>query len=149
EEKASTVVVHSEVQSKDKGKGILLKEPKSLKGQAQIEQDEAFVTQLEAKLNADINWNAVMEQFKRSERLNDANTTGYKMNYFKGMTYSEIRPLFEKRYYYNQAFLEEVNEEVTIPEKEVEVEGHKREGKSLEKEITKKQKIDEEAEEVK
>nr|GEY95595.1 hypothetical protein [Tanacetum cinerariifolium] len=44
---------------------------------------------------------------------------------------------------------EEVNEEVTEPEKEVEVEGHKREGESLEKEITKKQKMDEEAEELK
>nr|GEW92404.1 zinc finger, CCHC-type [Tanacetum cinerariifolium] len=43
----------------------------------------------------------------------------------------------------------EVNEEVTVPEKEVEVEGHKREGESLEKEITKKQKIDDEAEELK
>nr|GEX32932.1 putative ribonuclease H-like domain-containing protein [Tanacetum cinerariifolium] len=32
-----------------------------------------------------------------------------------------------KHYNYNQSFLEEVNEEVTVPEKEVEVEGHKRE----------------------
>nr|GEV06367.1 hypothetical protein [Tanacetum cinerariifolium] len=67
----------------------------------------------------------------------------------KGMTYSEIRPLFEKHYNYSQAFLEELNKEVTIPEKEVEVEGHKREGESLEKVITKKQKMDEEAEELK
>nr|GEW51783.1 ribonuclease H-like domain-containing protein [Tanacetum cinerariifolium] len=44
---------------------------------------------------------------------------------------------------------EEVNEEVTVPEKDVEVEGHKREGESLEKDITKKQKMDEEAEELK
>nr|GEZ56590.1 hypothetical protein [Tanacetum cinerariifolium] len=144
-ETTSTVVVHSEVQSKDKGKGILTKEPKSLKGQAQIEQDEAFARQLEAKLNTDINWNAVIEQVKRSERLNDANMAGYKMNYFKGMTYSVIRPLFEKHYNYNQAFIEEVNEEVTVPENKVEVEGHKREGESLENEITKKQKMDEEA----
>nr|GEW89124.1 hypothetical protein [Tanacetum cinerariifolium] len=42
EETTSTVIVHSEVQSKDKGKGIFIEEPKSLKGQAQIEQDEAF-----------------------------------------------------------------------------------------------------------
>nr|GEZ26932.1 hypothetical protein [Tanacetum cinerariifolium] len=77
------------------------------------------------------------------------NMAGYKMNYFNGMTYSEIRPLFEKHYNYNQAFLEEVNEEVIIPEKEVEVEGHKREGESLKNEITKKQKMDEEAEELK
>nr|GEV79791.1 hypothetical protein [Tanacetum cinerariifolium] len=43
----------------------------------------------------------------------------------------------------------EVNEEVTVQENEVKVEGHKREGKSLEKEITNKQKMDEEAEELK
>nr|GEY32631.1 hypothetical protein [Tanacetum cinerariifolium] len=175
EETTSIVVVHSKVQSKDKGKGIFIKEPKLLKCQAQIKQDEEFARQLEGKLNADINWNAIIEQVKRSERLNDAvmkyqalkrkpltkaqarknmiiylkNMAGYKMNYFKGMTYSKIRPLFEKHYNYNQAFLEEVNEEVTVTEKEVEVEGHKREGKSLEKEITKKQKMDEEAEELK
>nr|GEZ04563.1 hypothetical protein [Tanacetum cinerariifolium] len=77
------------------------------------------------------------------------NMAGYKMNYFKGMTYSEIRPLFKKHYNYNQAFLEEVNEEVKVPEKEVEVEGYKREGESLKKEITKKQKMDEEVEELK
>nr|GEW52666.1 hypothetical protein [Tanacetum cinerariifolium] len=45
--------------------------------------------------------------------------------------------------------LEEVNEEVTVLKKEVEVEGHKREDESLEKEITKKQKMDEEAKELK
>nr|GEX45759.1 hypothetical protein [Tanacetum cinerariifolium] len=100
EETTSIVVVHSKVQSKDKEKGILIVEPKSLKGQAQIKQDEAFARQLEAELNADINWNAIM---------------------------NEIRPLFEKHYNYNQAFPEEVNEEVTVPEKEVKVEGHKRE----------------------
>nr|GEX15342.1 hypothetical protein [Tanacetum cinerariifolium] len=55
------------------------------------------------------------------------NMAGFKLSYFKGMTYSEIRLLFEKHYNYNQDFLEEVNEEVTLPEKEVKVEGHKRE----------------------
>nr|GEV19995.1 hypothetical protein [Tanacetum cinerariifolium] len=173
--RATTTAEATKVQSKDKGKCILIKESKSFKGQAQIEQDEAFARQLEAKLNAYINWNAVIKQVKRNERINDAvmkyqalkrkpfteaqarknviiylkNMAEYKMNYFKGMTYSEIRPLFEKRYNYNQAFLEEVNEEVIVPEKEVEVKGHKREGESLENEITKKQKMDEEAEELK
>nr|GEX29364.1 hypothetical protein [Tanacetum cinerariifolium] len=113
-----------------------------------IEQDEAFARQLEAEVNAYLNWNDVMEQVKRSKRLNDAvmkyqalkrkplteaqarknmiiylkNMVGFKMNYLKGMTYSEIRPLVEKHYNYNQAFLEEVNEEVRVPKKEVEVE---------------------------
>nr|GEX18297.1 hypothetical protein [Tanacetum cinerariifolium] len=146
-ETTSIVVMNSEVQSKDKGK----------------------------ELNVDINWNVVIEQVKRSERLNDAmmkyqtlkrkpltksqasknmiiylkNMASFKMNYFKGMTSSEIRPLFEKHFNYNPAFLEEVNEEVTLPEKEVKIEAHKREDESLEKEITKKQKMDEEAEELK
>nr|GEV59041.1 zf-CCHC domain-containing protein/UBN2 domain-containing protein [Tanacetum cinerariifolium] len=169
--RATTTAEATKVSVPRRRRGILIEEPKSLKDQAQIEQDEAFSRQLEAELNANINWNSIIEQFKRSERLNDAvmkyqtlkrkplteaqarknmiiylkNMAGYKMNYFKGMTYSEIRLLFEKHYNYNQAFLEEVNEEVTVPEEEVEVECHKREGESLEKEITKKQKMDEEA----
>nr|GEV81843.1 uncharacterized mitochondrial protein AtMg00810-like [Tanacetum cinerariifolium] len=119
--------------------------------------------------------NDVMEQVARSERLNDVvmkyqalkikplteaqarknmiiylkNMVGFKMNYFKGMTYSEIRPLFENHFNYNHAFLEEVNEEVTLPENEVEIEAHKREGENISKEVTKKQRMDEEAEDLK
>nr|GEX68547.1 hypothetical protein [Tanacetum cinerariifolium] len=91
---------------KDKGKGILIKEPKPLKRQAHIEQDEAFARQLEAELNANINWNDVMEQVKRKEKQDNT------MDFFKGMTYNEIRSIFEKHYNLNQAFLERVEEEV-------------------------------------
>nr|GEY33020.1 hypothetical protein [Tanacetum cinerariifolium] len=61
------------------------------------------------------------------------NIDGYKMDYFKGMSYDEIIPLFEKHYNYNQAFLNEVNKGIKVPEqevrqeKEVEVESSKRE----------------------
>nr|GFA39586.1 hypothetical protein [Tanacetum cinerariifolium] len=55
----ASVIVHSEVKFKDKGNEILIEEPKPLKRQAQIEQDEAFARQLEAELNANINWNDV------------------------------------------------------------------------------------------
>nr|GEV64655.1 hypothetical protein [Tanacetum cinerariifolium] len=58
----ASVIVHTEVKSKDKRKGILIEEPKSLKRQAQIEQDEAFARQLEAELNDNINWNDVLEE---------------------------------------------------------------------------------------
>nr|GEZ19667.1 copia protein [Tanacetum cinerariifolium] len=64
----ASVIVHSEAKSKDKGNGILIEEPKPLKRQAQIEQDEAFVRELEVELNANINWNDVMEQVKRKEK---------------------------------------------------------------------------------
>nr|GEV45513.1 copia protein [Tanacetum cinerariifolium] len=76
------------------------------------------------------------------------NMTGFKMNFFKGMTYSEIRPLFEKHYNLNKAFIERVEEEVRMHEKEIE-EGNKRQCKSLKQEIDKKQRMDEEAEELK
>nr|GFB24053.1 hypothetical protein [Tanacetum cinerariifolium] len=67
----TTATVQLKVQAKDKGKSILIEEPKPLKRKAQIELDEEVARQLEAKLNADINWNAVIEQVKRNERLND------------------------------------------------------------------------------
>nr|GFC63221.1 hypothetical protein [Tanacetum cinerariifolium] len=58
----ASLSVQSEVKSKDKGKGILVEEPKPLKRRVQIEQDKAFVRELEAELNANINWNEVIEQ---------------------------------------------------------------------------------------
>nr|GEW98641.1 retrotransposon protein, putative, Ty1-copia subclass [Tanacetum cinerariifolium] len=166
------------VPRKRRGKAILIEEPKPLKRQAQIELDEEVVRQLEAELNANINWNVVIEQVKRSKRLIDAvikyqplkrnplteaqarrnmivylkNMAGYKMDYFKGMSYDEMIPLFESHYNYNQAFL---NEGVKVPkkevsqEKEVEIERSKRKGESLDQEIAKKQKMEQETEELK
>nr|GEW74690.1 hypothetical protein [Tanacetum cinerariifolium] len=64
----ASIIMYSEVKSKDKGKGILVEEPKPLKRQAQIEQDEAFARELEAELNANINWNDVVDQVKMKER---------------------------------------------------------------------------------
>nr|GEV53607.1 hypothetical protein [Tanacetum cinerariifolium] len=46
-----STIVHSEPKSKDKGKGILVQEPKPLKKQQQIGQDEAYARELEVKLN--------------------------------------------------------------------------------------------------
>nr|GEX56582.1 hypothetical protein [Tanacetum cinerariifolium] len=151
------------------------REPKPLKGQAQIDMDEAFARQLEAELNANINWNDVIELVKRSEKQDNTvmryqalkrkpvieaqtmknmmiylkNMAGFKMNFFKGVTYNEIRRLFEKHYNFNQAFLERVDKEVTVQEKEIKEEGSKRKGKIIKQKISKKQSIDEEAEELK
>nr|GEU73004.1 uncharacterized mitochondrial protein AtMg00810-like [Tanacetum cinerariifolium] len=55
-------IMHSEPMSKDKGKVILVEEPKPLKKQAHIEQDEAYARELKGQLNANINWNEVIEQ---------------------------------------------------------------------------------------
>nr|GEX23220.1 hypothetical protein [Tanacetum cinerariifolium] len=50
-----SIIIHSELKSKDKGKRIMVEEPKPLKKQAQIEQDEAYKRELEAELNKNIN----------------------------------------------------------------------------------------------
>nr|GEU49400.1 hypothetical protein [Tanacetum cinerariifolium] len=107
----ASVIMHIEVKPKDKGKGILNEEPKPLKGQAQIDIDEAFARQLEAELNVNINWNDVIEQVKRSEKQDNT-------------VMSEIRPIFEKHYNFIQAFLEK-------GEKEIKEEGSKRKATPL------------------
>nr|GEU93476.1 retrovirus-related Pol polyprotein [Tanacetum cinerariifolium] len=139
-------------------------------GRMIVDMDEAFARQLEAKLNANINWNDVIEQVKRSEKQDNTmmryqalkrkhvteaqarknmivylkNMVGFKMDFFKGMTYNEITPIFEKHYNSIQAFLEKVEDEVIVKE-----EGNKRHGKSLEQDIAKKQRIDEDVKELK
>nr|GEV03147.1 reverse transcriptase domain-containing protein [Tanacetum cinerariifolium] len=118
EETAASVIVYTEVKPKDKGKGILIEELKPLKGQAQIEQDEAFARQLERKPLTEAHASKNMMIYLK-------NMAGFKMNFFKGMTYSEIRPLFEKYYNSIQAFLEKVEEAVTV-QKEIKEEGSKR-----------------------
>nr|GEV23767.1 hypothetical protein [Tanacetum cinerariifolium] len=55
EEKTTTVTVKPKVQAKDKGKAILIEEPKPLKRQVQIDLDEEVARQLEVEFNADIN----------------------------------------------------------------------------------------------
>nr|GEY58385.1 uncharacterized mitochondrial protein AtMg00810-like [Tanacetum cinerariifolium] len=49
-----SIIIHSEPKSKDKGKGIMVEEPKPLKKQVQIEQDKAYARELEAELNKNI-----------------------------------------------------------------------------------------------
>nr|GEX48947.1 hypothetical protein [Tanacetum cinerariifolium] len=121
----ASLSVQSEVKSKDKGKAILVEEPKPLKRQAQIEQDEAYARELEAKLKANINRN--------------------EMDFFKGMTYTEIRPIFENHFNSIVAFLKKGEKEI----EEEESKESKRKSESSKQKAAKKQRIDEEVEEFK
>nr|GFC94351.1 hypothetical protein [Tanacetum cinerariifolium] len=134
----TSVIMHSEVKSKDKGKGILVEEPKPLKRQAQIEQDEAFARQLEAELNANINWNDVVDQVKRKEKQ-DNTVMRYQALKRNPITEAQARKNI-MQYSLNQAFLERVEEEVIGQKKE----GSKRKDDSPEQRAAKKQKIDKE-----
>nr|GEU63178.1 reverse transcriptase [Tanacetum cinerariifolium] len=134
--------------------------------QAQIEQDEAYERELEAELNKNINWDDVIDQVKRKEKEDNAvlryqalkrkpqieaqarknmmvylkNMAGFKMDFFKGMSYDDIRPIFEKHFKSIVGFLEE-------SEKQLEEEASralKRKTESSEHQAVKKQKFEEE-----
>nr|GEW94213.1 hypothetical protein [Tanacetum cinerariifolium] len=162
-----SIIIHSEPKSKDKGKGIMVEEPKPLKKQAQIEQDKAYVRELEAELNKTINWDYVIHQVQRKEKEDNAvmryqalkrkpqteaqarknmmiylrNMVGFKMDYFKGMSYDDIHLIFEKKFNSNVAFLKKSREQI----EEEDSKALKRTSESQAKKAAKKQKLDEEA----
>nr|GEX49988.1 hypothetical protein [Tanacetum cinerariifolium] len=166
-----STIVHTEPKYKDKVKGILVEEPKPLKKQAQIKQDEAYARELEAEINRNINWDDVIKQVKEKGKQDNVvlryqalkrkpqteaharknmmvylkNMAEFKMDYFKGMSYDDIRPIFEKYFNSNVAFLEKSKEQL----EEEESKALKRQSESLEEKASKKQKLDEEVEELK
>nr|GEW36144.1 hypothetical protein [Tanacetum cinerariifolium] len=110
ESTTTSTIIHSEVKSKDKGKGILVEEPKPLKKQAQIEQDEKYAKELEAE-----------------------------------MSYDDIRHIFEAKFDSNVAFLQKTKEHID----EEESRALKRINETPAEKAAKRQKLDEEVEELK
>nr|GEU75487.1 hypothetical protein [Tanacetum cinerariifolium]GEV68984.1 hypothetical protein [Tanacetum cinerariifolium] len=131
ESTTTSIIIYSKAKSKDKDKGILVEEPKPLKKQAQIEQDEIYARKLEAELNRTIDWNE--------------NVAGFKMDYFKGMSYDDIRLVFEKYFDSDVAFLQKIKEQLD----EEDSRALKRLNESQEEKAAKKQKFDEDVEDLK
>nr|GEU29429.1 hypothetical protein [Tanacetum cinerariifolium] len=102
--------------------------PKPLKKQAQIEQDKAYARELEAELNANINWDDVIEQVKRKEKQDNA-VLRYQALKRKPQTEAQARK--------NMMLEEEASKAL------------KRKSKSSEQQAAKKQKLNEEVEELK
>nr|GEW92775.1 Asp_protease_2 domain-containing protein [Tanacetum cinerariifolium] len=138
-----SIIMHSEPKSKDKRKEIMVEEPKPLKKQAQIEQDKAYARELEVELNKNIDWDEVIEQVQRKEK-EDNDVMRFKMDYFKGMSYDDIRPIFEKKFNSNVAFLEKTKAQI----EEEDNKSLKRASESQAEKAAKKQKLDEEVEEL-
>nr|GEW12693.1 hypothetical protein [Tanacetum cinerariifolium] len=67
---------------------------------------------------------------------------GFKMDYFKGMSYDDIRPIFEKYFNSNVAFLVKTKKQM----EEEDIRALKRKTESSEEKAVKKQKLDEEIE---
>nr|GEU72491.1 hypothetical protein [Tanacetum cinerariifolium] len=165
-----STIIHAEPKSKDKGKGTLVEGPKPLKKQAQIKQDEAYASELEAELNKNIDWDEVIDHVYKKAKEDNAvkryqalkrkpqtesqarknmmiylrNMIGFKMDYFKGMSYDDIRHIFEKYFNSNMAFLQKPKEQMD----EEDSRALKRLNESQEDKAVKRQKLDEEVEEL-
>nr|GEV54721.1 hypothetical protein [Tanacetum cinerariifolium] len=64
EESTTSSVIPVDTKSKDKGKGIMIEEPKPLKKKQQVEMDKEYARKLHAKLNKDIGWDAAIDHTK-------------------------------------------------------------------------------------
>nr|GEU90095.1 hypothetical protein [Tanacetum cinerariifolium] len=104
----------------------------------QIKLDEQYARELHAKLNKDIDWDEAIDHVKRKAKEDPTvkryqvlkrkpqtkpqarnnmimylkNVAGFKMDYFKGMSYDDIRPIFEAKFNSNVAFLLKTKEQI-------------------------------------
>nr|GEV81714.1 hypothetical protein [Tanacetum cinerariifolium] len=138
EESTTSTIIPAETKSKDKDKGILVEEPKPLKKKQQIEQDEQYARELHAELNKDIDWDEAIDHVKLKAKDDPAvkkyqamkrkpqteaqarknmmmylkNVAGFKLDYFKGMSYDDIRLIFEAKFNSNRIKLDEEVEDL-------------------------------------
>nr|GEV51885.1 hypothetical protein [Tanacetum cinerariifolium] len=118
-----SIIIHTEPKSNDKGKGIMEKEDNVVMRYQALKRKP----QREA-------------QARKNMMIYLRNMDGFKMEYFKGMTYDDIRLIFEKKFNSNMDFLEKTKEQM----EEEDSKALKRISESSEDKAAKKQKLDEE-----
>nr|GEX27764.1 hypothetical protein [Tanacetum cinerariifolium] len=139
---AATITFAPKPKSKDKGKGILVEEPKPLKKQAQRKEKEDNPVMRYKALKKKPQIEA---QARKNMMIYLGNMIGFKMDYFKGMKYDDIRPIFKKYFNSNVAFLEKTKEQM----EEEDIRALKIASESEAEKAGKKQKLDDEVEEIK
>nr|GEW65684.1 hypothetical protein [Tanacetum cinerariifolium] len=132
------VATPTAVPSKDKGKGIMVEEPKPMKKKKQVEMDEEYARKLHKELNQDIDLDVAIDHVKQKAKEDPyvqryqvmkkrpqteaqarknmimylKNTAGFRLDYFKGMSYDDIRPIFEAKFNSNIKFLLKSKEKI-------------------------------------
>nr|GEV61760.1 hypothetical protein [Tanacetum cinerariifolium] len=127
----STTIIPAETKSKDKGKRIMVEEPKPLKKKQQVEMDEEYARKLYEELNKDIDWDVSIDHVKKKAKEDPfvqryqvlkkrpqteaqarrnmimylKNVARFRLDYFKGMSYDDIHPIFEAKFNSNITFL--------------------------------------------
>nr|GEV86905.1 reverse transcriptase domain-containing protein [Tanacetum cinerariifolium] len=110
----STTIIPADSKSKDKGKWIMIEEPKPLKKKQQVEMDEEY-----AKEDLVVQRYQVIKKKPQTEaqaRKNMImylkNVDGFTLDYFKGMSYDDIRLIFESKFNSNIEFLLKTKEQM-------------------------------------
>nr|GFD46456.1 hypothetical protein [Tanacetum cinerariifolium] len=67
-EEESSAKTFDETKSKEKGKGILVEDPKPMKKKQHVEMDEAYARKLHEELNQDIDWDVAIEYVKQTAK---------------------------------------------------------------------------------
>nr|GEY37054.1 putative ribonuclease H-like domain-containing protein [Tanacetum cinerariifolium] len=67
-EEESTTIIPDDTKFKDKGKGIMVEEPKPLKKKQQVEMDAEYARKLHEELNKDIDWNVSIDHVKKKAK---------------------------------------------------------------------------------
>nr|GFB55429.1 hypothetical protein [Tanacetum cinerariifolium] len=137
-EEESTAITPVDTKSKDKGKGIMVEEPKPMKKKQQVEMDEAYARKLHEELKYGIDWDVAIEHVKQKAKEDPfiqiyqvmkkrpqteaqarrnmitylKNTAGFRLDYFKGISYDDIRPIFEAKFNANMEFLLKSKEQI-------------------------------------
>nr|GEX19199.1 hypothetical protein [Tanacetum cinerariifolium] len=108
EEELHTNTLAETLTVKNKGKGILIEDPKPMKKKDQVEMDAEIKKKPQSESKARKNMIFYLK-----------NTKGFKMEFFKGKTYDEILPIFQARFDANLKFLFKTREEMEKEDKEI------------------------------
>nr|GEW11562.1 hypothetical protein [Tanacetum cinerariifolium] len=123
-------IIHTEPKSKDKEKGIMRKE----------KEDNVVMRYQALKRKPQIE-----AQARKNMMIYLRNMAGFKMDYFKGMSYDDFCLIFKMYFNSNVAFLEKTKEQM----EEEDIKALKRTSESLEEKAAKKKKLDKKVEELK
>nr|GFA44584.1 hypothetical protein [Tanacetum cinerariifolium] len=106
-EKKSTIQTLTETKSKDKGKGIMVEEPNPMKKKQQDKEDP-YVQRyqvMKKRLQTEA-------QAQRNMIMSLKNTARFRLDYFKRMSYDDIRLIFEAKFNLNIEFLLKSKEQI-------------------------------------
>nr|GEY18654.1 ribonuclease H-like domain, reverse transcriptase, RNA-dependent DNA polymerase [Tanacetum cinerariifolium] len=98
-EEESTTIIPADTKSKDKGKGIIVEEPKPPKKKQYVEMDEEYTRKLHEELNKDIDWDVAIDHVKQKAKEDPF------VQRYQGMSYDDIHPIFEAKFNSNISFL--------------------------------------------